>query len=327
MILDKIKFLFVHLKESDVQSDSGSAIIVKLFGGLGNQLFQYAFARHLAILNNAPLFLDITGFETYKLRRYSLHHFALKAHIAPKWEVAKALGTSNGLSKFAIWRMPSKGMPQNKIFQQIIEDDGFGFNGKLLQLKGCLYINGYWQTPLYFDDVKNIIRNDLKVTTAPTQANREMARRILDSNSVSVHVRRGDYVNNPKTRSIHGVCPVEYYQKAAQMISDEESRPKFFIFSDDIFWARKNLNFGGETVFVDINSVDQSYEDLRLMSLCRHHITANSTFSWWGAWLGTQGGITIAPARWMNNASKGPSSDDLLPSQWLKVLTEETSGE
>ena len=279
-------------------------------------MFQYAFARHVAHLNNVPLFLDLAGFEVYKARCFSLQHFALKAKVAKNWEVAKVLGTSSRYSKLAFWRSCRIGMPSgNSKFKKII-DDGFSFNAKFLQERGFIYISGYWQNLLYFNSVHEIIRKDFDFVTTASSQNQEMARFISGCNAVSLHVRRGDYLESP----IHGCCDLAYYRKAASIISNSQSDPCFFIFSDDILWVRNNLQLYEKHVFVDINNdSNKSYEDLRLMSLCRHHIIANSTFSWWGAWLGAQEGITIAPARWMSDPSNGPSSETLLPSHWLKI--------
>ena len=296
-----------------------NTIIVKLSGGMGNQMFQYATARHLAQLNEAALLLDLTGFETYKLHDFSLQHFALTAPIVPKWEIKSALGNSAALAALAFWRSPTLGMPVRGTKFHPVVQQGLGYDAALLANRGCLHLDGYWQSPRYFDAIQEQIRADFHITTPPTSPNQEMAHRIADSHSVSLHVRRADYVNNPKTLGIHGTCSAAYYAAAVDAITAQAADLRFFIFSDDIPWARENLTFQGDKVFVDFNNASRNYEDLRLMSLCRHHITANSTFSWWGAWLGNPGGITLTPARWFSEEAKGPPVTDLVPPGWTRV--------
>ena len=141
---------------------------------------------------------------------------------------------------------------------------------------------------------------------------------ILAVNSVSIHVRRGDYLTNPVTFQTHGLCDIDYYKKAIDEILDLVDKPHFFIFSDDQSWAKSNIIFGAPTDYVMHNNSLKNYEDLRLMSYCRHHIIANSSFSWWGAWLGNNPEkIVIAPKKWFND----PKIDttDLIPDTWLRL--------
>ncbi|MBK8038267.1 MAG: alpha-1,2-fucosyltransferase [Verrucomicrobiaceae bacterium] len=296
-----------------------NTVLVKLSGGMGNQMFQYAAARQLALLNDASVVLDLTGFETYKLHRFSLQHFALNAPVAQKWEVRAAEGKHSVLSKLAFWRKLTAGMPDAGTTFQKVQQQGLGYDASLLEKRGHLHLDGYWQSPRYFDGISGLIREAFQIVTPPSAENAEMARRIADCHSVSLHVRRADYVNNPKTLGVHGACSAAYYDAAVAVISERVSDLRFFIFSDDIPWARENLAFPGEKVFVDFNDASRNYEDLRLMSLCQHHITANSTFSWWGAWLGKPEGITLTPARWFNDESKGPPVDDLVPTGWIRI--------
>ncbi len=307
-----------------------NTILVKLTGGLGNQMFQYAAARHLALLNEAELLLDVSEFTTYKLREFCLQHFSLQARICEKWETRHFKRPDKLRTRLErmlyFWRKPSPLSSPSPSASPIqwVRETGFAFDPALLEKKGSFYLDGYWQSPNYFLAIEQLIRSDFHITTPPDAANQAMAAQVSSANSVSLHVRRGDYHNNANTRNIHGVCSLSYYSDAARIISSKETEVLFFVFSDEIEWARANLNFPGNKVFVDLNDSAHNYEDLRLMSLCKHHIIANSTFSWWGAWMGRPDGLTLAPSRWMNDPSRGPSCQDLLPAHWIQISPDES---
>jgi hypothetical protein len=287
---------------------------------MGNQMFQYAAARQLAILNDAQVVLDVSAFLTYKLHRFSLQHFACGAPEAAAWEIrrlVKPTAMRTRLERLMVWRRPVINPFPADV--QIIREKGFEFDQELLQQRGSIYLDGYWQSPDYFSAIADRIRDDFQITTPPSPANQEMAHQITSINSISLHVRRGDYTSNAKTQSIHGTCSKSYYDSAIQFVCQKVPSPRFFIFSDEIEWARQNLNTPGESVFVDLNDAAHNYEDLRLMSLCKHHIIANSTFSWWGAWLGDSAGITVAPSRWMSDTAKGPDANCILPAHWVQL--------
>jgi hypothetical protein len=147
--------------------------------------------------------------------------------------------------------------------------------------------------------------------------NAEVAASIRGVDSVSVHVRRGDYVSDPATNQSLGTCSAEYYRGAARLIASQVSSPRFFVFSDEPDWARANLELEGPAVFVTHNDPERGYEDMRLMAFCRHHIVANSSFSWWGAWLSNSGGIVVAPKRWFK--ANEWDARDLVPERWVRL--------
>ena len=300
-----------------------NTILVRLIGGLGNQMFQYAAGKRMALLNGAALVLDTSAFRSYKLHRFSLQHFELEAPEARDWEMRRIRGEGglrSLLARLGDWRGPVIQTPLSSL-QKVVES-GFEYDEKVLGMRGSLYLDGYWQSPRYFEPIAEEIRKDFRVKTEPGPGNKEMAERILSTNAVSLHVRRGDYTANAKTQSIHGGCSTAYYEAAVRRVCELEGDVCFFVFSDEIEWARQHLNLPGKPVFVDLNSALNNYDDLRLMSLCRHHIIANSSFSWWGAWLGRPDGITIAPSRWMNDSAKGPSAEGILPPPWIKISPE-----
>lgn len=179
------------------------------------------------------------------------------------------------------------------------------------------YLAGYWQSEKYFSDASETIRADFTFRQPLSEQNAEMAERIGQGMSVSLHVRRGDYASNPKTNTAHGLCSLEYYRAAVLHMAEHIERPEFFVFSDDIAWVKANLEIDFPCWYVDHNQGTESYNDMRLMSLCRHHIIANSSFSWWGAWLNRDPDkIVVAPRRWFAN---GKRSEDLLPASWVSL--------
>lgn len=148
--------------------------------------------------------------------------------------------------------------------------------------------------------------------------NEQVAQNILSVNAVSLHVRRGDYVSNLTINQFHGTCSLEYYNQAIAQIAKKVETPHFFVFSDDPEWVKSNLKIDYSITIVDHNNADKNYEDIRLMSLCKHHIIANSSFSWWGAWLcRNPNKIVIAPLKWFND--KSINTTDLIPDGWIKI--------
>lgn len=295
-------------------------IIVRLCGGLGNQMFQYATARRVALVNEAALKLDLSWFgnippgDTH--RRYEMHVFNSAQDVASAKEVQALRGVDiTRWPKLAKRFLDSTGL---LVRQSWIKEKDHFFDPEILNLRGDAYLEGFWQSARYFDDVAETIRRDFTIRTAPDFENRKLAGLIQRSEAVSVHVRRGDYVANPITAEHHGVSPLEYYQAAMAEISSSVSNPHAFLFSDDPGWVKNNLTFEMPMTCIDHNGPDRGYEDLRLMSLCKHHIIANSSFSWWGAWLNKNAAkIVIAPRQWFNNPDF--CLDDLLPPAWLRI--------
>jgi hypothetical protein len=184
------------------------------------------------------------------------------------------------------------------------------------ELPSRCYMEGYWQSEKYFKSVAELIRSEFTFATALNAINEKYAAQIAVSNSISLHVRRGDYASNPRTLAIHGLLPLDYYHRAVDFISQRVPDPTFFIFSDDMNWVRENLRIPHPCHFVTCNSAGDSYNDMRLMSMCRHHVIANSSFSWWGAWLNpSEDKIVIAPKRWFTERD----SSELIPNDWVRL--------
>lgn len=290
-------------------------IIVKLIGGLGNQMFQYAVGRNLAIKNNCMLKLDISGFKGYKLRNYDLVNFNVQENIATSNDLMGViLPTDNFILK-------ARKHLERKISRiqdiQYIREKKIDFNPKILILKDNKYLDGYWQSEKYFSDISDVIRKEFTLIKKADPINESYLGDIVDCESVSVHIRRGDYVSDPRTTQVHGFLGLEYYQRALKLMLEKKDNSHFFVFSDDPQWAKMNLITSKKITFIEHNCA-KNYEDLRLMTHCKHHITANSTFSWWGAWLcQNEDKIIIAPKKWFNDESI--NSDDLIPKSWIRL--------
>lgn len=289
-------------------------VIVRLIGGLGNQLFQYAAGRRIAYFHDVPLKFDISWFERVKSRKYSLSHFNIIEDIASSDDITRLKGKT-GIGKF-ISRFFEVGRPYYE--RSAVREQFLHFDPNILKVSGNVYLNGYWGSEKYFKDIEDILRRELTVKTEPSAINIAMAERISQVLAVSMHIRRGDFVSNPITHQFHGLCSLDYYNMAIDRIAQMVEKPYFFIFSDDPQWVQENLNPKYPVTFVTHNSAEKDYEDLRLMSMCKHHIIANSTFGWWGAWLNPDPQrIVFAPRQWFNEP--GLDTRDLLPDGWIKL--------
>ncbi len=291
-------------------------VIAQIIGGLGNQMFQYAAGRALSIRGGSPLALDISGFDGYglhqgfELKRVFGHTFA----IASPDEMAEVLSwQASPIIRRIVARKPFSFF----CGQRCVVEPHFNYWAGIETLTGDCYLSGYWQSEKYFDAVAEQIRDDFVFRLPASGENAELAKNIQGTMAISLHVRRGDYANNPKTTATHGLCSLDYYQAAIQRVTQEMSDPYFYIFSDDINWARAHLKIDFPHRYVDHNQGAESYNDMRLMSLCRHHIIANSSFSWWGAWLNPrEDKMVLAPKKWFAN---GADVRDLFPQEWIAL--------
>lgn len=280
-------------------------IIVWVLGGLGNQLFQYALGRALALKYNTSLKLDLSDFSGYGRRIFRLNHFDLHFEVASAADIAAVTGQ----------RFWDRLLRRKKG----ITIEGFPrFNPDVLECGCNAYLKGYWQSEKYFSDVAEVIRGEVRMTTPPEGQNAELWARIGEGASVGIHIRRGDYAEDATTKAYHGLCSVEYYQRAIALIAARVEKPKFFVFSDDPDWASENLRLAHPFTLVRHNGATADYEDFRLLCRCKHFITANSSFSWWAAWLGSAPDkVVVAPQRWF--AHDNYSYADLVPAHWVSL--------
>jgi hypothetical protein len=290
-------------------------IIAQLIGGLGNQMFQYAAARRLAILKQTDLKFDISCFKYYEDREYDLDCFNIIEDFASRQEVYRLKGPDGKISR-KIFKIITKIKPYN--MRSYIGERQFNFDPEIFKAPEDVYLEGYWQSEKYFKEIEDIIRNEFRVKYIPDDDNKRTADKISVCDSVALHIRRGDYVTDKTVYKVHGTCSLEYYDAAVDMIKKNIDKPRFFIFSDDPEWAKNSLKLDNAVTFMDRNLGRRDYEDLRLMTLCKHFIIANSSFSWWGAWLcENPGKIVIAPKRWFNDPSI--NTDDLIPEGWHRL--------
>jgi hypothetical protein len=291
-------------------------IIVRLIGGLGNQMFQYACGRALSEKMNARLYFDLSGFKYYRLHGYGLDKFNVKVDKAPWYlslgtrlcALARRLGLTNAryLSIFSV--------------KYLDEAGDLLYRSQRMVFDGDAYLNGYWQSSRYFDDCAAIIRKEFRLSESLIDSfmKSKIELGIGNGATVSVHIRRGDYVTDKSANQTHGLLPDEYYQKAILYLKINLRRKfKLVIFSDDIDWVKHNFDIPLEVVYVQANKLFPQI-DLYLMAACDHHIIANSSFSWWGAWLNTSPSkVVIAPLRWFN--SEYLVAEDICPLSWIRL--------
>lgn len=278
-------------------------------------MFQYAAGRALAHRLRAELKLELRAIHNSAERRYELHHFnivesqltALEAFRLSFWSRNRLQCVGRVISRWA----PLLGF-------QAFHDTGAAFDADVVRAKGNIYLSGFWQSEKYFDDCADLLRREFAFRVPPDEENARMLGAIGDGEAVCIHVRRGDYVANPKYNAVHGTCSLDYYHQAIEVIRQRVSSPRYFVFSDDPEWAKAHLQIGGSAIYVTHNLGTRNWEDLRLMAACRYFIIANSSFSWWGAWLSEcPQKIVVAPSRWFQDPLRSTAA--LIPPSWIRI--------
>ncbi len=275
-------------------------------GGLGNQMFQYAMYRALE-LDGHDVKLDTAEFDSYALHNgYELERvFSL----IPDRIVYKH---SSGKIMQFIMRVMKKLNIYHYFQQNYYTEERY--EKQPPNLNEDTYLHGYWQSEKYFIKHRDAILKDFNFPPANAE-NKRVIDLIAQVNSVSLHVRRGDYINHSE---LGGICDLAYYQKAIAYIREKVANPHFFVFSNDLDWCKDNLPLNSNVTYVDFNTGEYSFRDMQLMSLCKHNIVANSSFSWWGAWLNVNPDkIVITPSRWFNNTKY--DTTDIIPHSWYKI--------
>lgn len=286
-------------------------IISRIVGGLGNQMFQYAVGRALSIESGQPLKLDLTQMERYKVHTFQLDQLNIIYDVADRREVPCPP------RKSVFGRLITTMKNRGRIHQ--LFENAQSFDPSILNWRGPAHLSGYWQSEKYFARHADVIRRDFSLKKPYSHLRQDVLSKILGVEApISVHVRRGDYVTNQRANAIHGTCEPDWYRRAMEIVMDRADKPTFFIFSDDPSWARSNLPEYTGMVFVEPQADGRDAEDMHLMASCHSHIIANSTFSWWGAWLNPRADKNvIAPARWFR--SKEQLSRDLVPIEWSSL--------
>ena len=288
-------------------------IITKLKGGLGNQLFQYSTGRALSLRTGSQLKLDISDYADQSQietpRTFELARYKISAGISTAAETEMFISkykTRSALDKL-LGKIRADGY---------LEEKSFKFDPKILRSTGSVYLNGFWQSEQYFKAFRKQILEDLQLVNKPDHKNIVLSNNINSTNSVSLHIRRGDYTKKT-AKEVHGALGLNYYQNAIKHFEINTIEPVFYVFSDDLNWAQENLKANSPIVFVDANDVNHGHLDMLLMSICNHNIIANSSFSWWGAWLNNNNSkVVIAPKQWFRNSPADTST--LIPNSWMK---------
>lgn len=281
-------------------------IIVQLCGRLANQMFQYAFSKSLERHTGIKVVLDDSE-ETVRLNCFKCFD---------EIKLIKKTPYKRFLRKIIFIRNLRNKLTKEKITLKPIKEKFFNkFEPEFFEMNESAYIyDSFFQTEKYFSSLRDELLKDFELKIPLNNENKMMLNEIQNSNSVSMHIRRGDYV---KHKDKFGVLPLKYYEAGLQKIAEKIQNLKIFVFSDDIKWVSKQIKFDFETVFVDINNAKKGYFDLELMKNCKHNIIANSSFSWWAAWLNQNPDkIVIAPSPWFLFSE---NDYDIMPSGWKKI--------
>ena len=296
-------------------------IVSKICGGLGNQLFQFAAGYSLAKRLGEIHLLDISDYKSYRLHNgFEIGNvFNIESEIASHDEVIRLLG--NKVHPFLRkihrkWRKISK--------YKIIDNDSYitepyhHYWSGIETISGDKYLEGYWQSDKYFRAYEKDIKKQLTFRNELDEKNIKYRLLMKKTNSVGIHIRRGDYISSPATNKVMKVIELDYYKKAIAYINNNIYSPSFFIFSDDINWAKENFINVSNVEYIDHNKKENSYKDMHLLSCCKNYIIGNSTFSWWAAWLGRDSeSIVIAPNKWFNDHLH--NDRDLVPIDWTRL--------
>lgn len=288
-----------------------ASVIVELSGGLGNQMFQYSAGRSLASRLNLPLLLDLSWFHGQSKRYYALSSFNIDAATFNRYAKLPCL-----LRHFSA-RISSKLFPVicgNPVFRE----PHFHYCSDFQRISSPVYLRGYWQSERYFSDIRPYLLEEFALLRPMAHTCKNIRDKILDSEAICVHVRRGDYLPNICDKTIHDVCSIDYYKAGYHELVKDLKNPHCFIFSDDPDWAAYSLLFSCPVTVVAVNGRYHEYLDLILMSLCKHFLIANSSFSWWAAWLCQYSQKkVVAPSRWF--LSEQIKTVDLLPKSWMTI--------
>jgi len=279
-------------------------------------MFQYAYIKSLSLKNNVNFWIDIIWFKKYKLHKYCLEVFNIKKKYISKNQLPfyQKLYSKNKFFNFIFIKLK---IIFKKINKKHFIEKQFNFDSNFLNIKSW-YIEWYFQTEKYFIEYENDIRKDFEFIITPSKQNKKIIYLIHSCNSISIHIRRWDYITDKQSNDFHWTCNLNYYKKAINIINKKVQNPIFFFFSDDIKWVKENLKIKEKSYYIDWNNADTNYEDMRLMSLCKHNIIANSSFSWWWAWLNkNKEKIVIAPSKWFND--KRINYSDIISINWIKI--------
>lgn len=293
-------------------------VVTAIRGGLGNQMFQYAAGRALASRLGMELKLDISWFDDMSgctPRRFLLDIFPLSAKFATSQECMRLMWREES----CIAKVLRKITKRPKLNAATYFSEPCVLETTALDASVGAYLYGYWQSEQYFAAVADIVRKDFDFPPLPSGASEAMLQAIESApDSTAVHIRRGDYLSDAAANAEHGVCSQDYYRVALSLVASQSCSPHLFLFSDDPEWVSAHFDTCGlPATVVNLHTCDAGYHDMHLMSRCKHHVIANSSFSWWGAWLSTKSGLVCAPKRWFATMHKKNISP--VPDSWISL--------
>ena len=296
-----------------------SMVIVELIGGLGNQMFQYALGRSLALRAHQQLKLNIHTFDSQNSidtrRYYDLYHFAFQPEFASETEVYTLKFQKAPLIKRLLRLLQKKTRPVGSNFYK---ESSYSFSSDILTINEDTYLKGYWQSYKYFEMHADTIKSDFTLREPLSETSLDLMATFSEQTTVSIHIRRGDYLSNAEANATHGLCSITYYKKAIEYMTQHLSSPYFVLFSDDVVWVKDNFSFLLNATVIDLPQDTPDYEEMIIMSKCDHNIIANSSFSWWAAWLNQNSDKkVIAPQQWFKDSTIDTS--DLIPKEWIKL--------
>jgi hypothetical protein len=277
-------------------------------------MFQYAAARTVTARSDCNLKLDLSWFGTDPDRQFALSPFNIKAQIIPP-EYSK-LPNSGAIFRYGrrflrLIRPNQGGIP-------VFVENSFQFDPAIEQVHAPVLMEGYFQSEKYFNSIREHIAHDFTLRDAPSPSVYKILSEINQCDAICLHIRRGDYINNNAANAYHGTCSLDYYKSGLEVVVQGLERPHCFVFSDDMVWVRDNFRTDIPTTLVEVNSVTSAHEDLRLMAACKRFVIANSSLSWWGAWLGSrEGKIVVAPRQWFKGGTN--TIVDLIPPNWISL--------
>jgi hypothetical protein len=293
-------------------------IIVKLQGGLGNQMFQYAFASILSKIIGSQVLLDISSFDNdikkggFTPRNFELKVFENNYNLANSENINTfhKLSDVNKIKKFLGIRYP-----------QFYKEESYRFQPDALKIDYDVFLMGYFQSFKYYIGYEDVVQKKFSFSFIKLgEFNKTLLLKVKTCNSVAIHIRRGDYIADKSINQYHGICSIDYYLEAILYIASQQKSIILVFFSDDITWVKEQFkSLKHPTIFVD-NNTDNGCIDMFLMSSCKHNIIANSSFSWWAAWLNkNQSKTVICPRKWFNDSEMQNEAKDLIPKEWIRL--------
>lgn len=291
-------------------------IIVKLKGGLGNQMFQYAFGKALSLTLNQRLFFNnsyLAGKNETTLS-FTAREFELSIYTDIELKLLPGFLQNLVYSKS---KLLSKLISKLRLISFSFQVENEYLDPQKLSLHPINIFEGYFQSQNYFSAFSDTIRSNFRFPEMDDH-NKLLSHHILSSNSVAIHIRRGDYFSNLSAFQYHGILPIEYYKNSIELLKTTQPDLKYFVFTDDADWARRNfIPEYPEALIVEGNVGADSWKDMALMTFAKHHIISNSSFSWWGAWLSENSGIKIAPKNWFNPEKVNFDIHSIVPENWI----------